>query len=305
MIVSDCYRMVVFLLKYTRMIFLLLALLLIMPGCSETPQSQIAATTLPVYQFTVRLCEGTGITVTRLVNESISCLHDYSLSVSQVKALEAAELTIISGAGLEESMEDALSKSDRIIDCSEGIAALPCEEHEHEHSEDGHHHEQDAHIWLAPQNAMIMARNIYKGLCDYAPEHRSTFEANLEVLLEELAALEQYGKEQLENLNSRELMTFHDGFGHFAQAFDLHIVRAIEEESGSEASAQELKELIGCVREHHLPALFTEKNGSVSAADIIAAETGAAVYALDMAMAGDDYFAAMYHNIDTIKEALG
>ena len=28
-------------------------------------------------------------------------------------------------------------------------------------------------------------------------------------------------------------------------------------------------------------------------------------FSLDMAMAGDSYFEAMYHNIDTIKEALG
>ena len=29
------------------------------------------------------------------------------------------------------------------------------------------------------------------------------------------------------------------------------------------------------------------------------------MYTLNMAMAGDDYFAAMYHNIQTIKEAMG
>ena len=68
---------------------------------------------------------------------------------------------------------------------------------------------------------------------------------------------------------------------------------------------KELKEMITLVREHQLPALFAERSGSVSAADIIARETGAAVYNLDMAMAGEDYFQAMYHNIDTIKEALG
>ena len=55
---------------------------------------------------------------------------------------------------------------------------------------------------------------------------------------------------------------------------------------------------------HLLPAIFTERSGSVSAASIIARETGVKVYQLDMAMAGDDYFAAMYHNIDTLKEAL-
>ncbi len=79
----------------------------------------------------------------------------------------------------------------------------------------------------------------------------------------------------------------------------------MEEESGSEASAQELKHLITLVRDHRLPAIFIETNGSVSAAEVIARETGAKVCTLDMAMGGDSYFDAMYHNINTLKEALG
>ena len=73
----------------------------------------------------------------------------------------------------------------------------------------------------------------------------------------------------------------------------------------NEASAAELKHLITLTREHGLPAVFTESSGSVSAAGVIAAETGADIFELDMAMSGDSYFAAMYRNIDTIKEALG
>ena len=44
---------------------------------------------------------------------------------------------------------------------------------------------------------------------------------------------------------------------------------------------------------------------SAAAAEIIAAETGAKIYTLDMAMAGDSYFTAMHHNINTLKGALG
>lgn len=292
--------------KQICLICVLLCLLSGLAGCGATEQAPIAATTLPVYQFTSRLCEGTGLTVTRLVTDSISCLHDYSLNVSQVKALESAQLTVISGAGLEESMEDILHKSGDIVDCSVGVPLLQCEEGEHDHEhEEGHHHEEDPHIWLDPQNAKVMVTNIYQGLCRYAPEHQEMFDANLSDLLQELDELETYGKETLKDLSCRELLTFHDGFGYFASAFDLEIVRAIEEESGSEASAQELKDMIHTVREHQLPAIFIECNGSVSAAQIISSETGAGVYSLDMAMAGDDYFEAMYHNIDTIKEALG
>ena len=100
------------------------------------------------------------------------------------------------------------------------------------------------------------------------------------------------------------MIPFHDGFSYFARSFGLTIVEAVEEESGSEASARELIHLIELVREHNLPAIFIEKNGSSSAASILSRETGAKVYTLDMAMSGSSYFDAMYHNIDTIKEAL-
>ena len=69
----------------------------------------------------------------------------------------------------------------------------------------------------------------------------------------------------------------------------MTILEAVEEESGSEASAAELIHLIEEVRHHELPAVFTEALGSVSAAQIIAAETGTDIYTLDMAMHGSSY----------------
>lgn len=268
---------------------------------SSADSGQIAATTLPVYEFTAMLCEGTGISVTRLVTEEVSCLHDYSLQTRQMRAIEGAEVLIISGGGLEEFLEDALNSAGSVIDASESIE-LHCG-HDHEH--EGHSHENDPHIWLSPENAKAMVHNICHGLMEQYPEHEDIFHENEEKLLEKLDALQAYGAEQLVSLSCRELITFHDGFGYLAEAFDLHILRAVEEESGSEAAASELKELIGMVEEHKLPAIFTEKSGSVSAASIISAETGVNVYTLDMAMSGDSYFDAMYHNIDTLKEALG
>ena len=288
--------------------FLLLLMLLSGCGAASVP-GQIAATTLPVYEFTARLCEGTPITVTRLVTEEVSCLHDYSLNVHQVKAAEAAEVIVISGAGLEEFLDDILVDT-TTIDASRNIELITPEEHHHDHGHteeaghEGHHHEEDPHIWLSPANARDMAFNIWEGLCSTYPDHAEQFTENLWSLSDDLDALAAYGHRQLADLSCRELITFHDGFSYLAQAFDLTILDAIEEESGSEASAKELIHLIEEVEYHDLPAIFTEKSGSVSAAGIIARETGCKSFALDMAMAGDSYFDAMYHNIDTIKEAL-
>lgn len=278
-------------------------------GCApKADYAPSAASTLPVWDFTSRLCQGTPLAVTRLVTEQVSCLHDYSLNVRQVKAAEAAQVVVISGAGLEDFLDDLLLDVPT-IDASQGIFLLHSdeahEEDEHHHEEDGHHHEEDPHIWLSPENAQVMAQNICDGLSRQYPDYEDTFRANLEDLLTQLEDLQSYGEEQLSGLQCRELIPFHDGFSYFAQAFHLTILESVEEESGSEASAKDLIHLTELVRTHDLPAIFTEVSGSDSAAQVIARETGCKVYALDMAMSGDSYFEAMYHNIDTIREALG
>ena len=283
--------------------------LLVLSGCAKPPAaSELAATTLPVWEFTSQLCRGTELQVTRLVTEQVSCLHDYSLNVRQVKAAEGADAVVISGAGLEDFLNDLLLDAP-VIDASGGIPLLCAQEEGHDdhdaHGGDGHHHEEDPHIWLSPSNAKVMAENICAGLSRQYPQYSDQFHENLAELTDRLVQLQQYGEKTLSRLKCRNLITFHDGFSYFAQAFDLTILEALEEESGSEASAKELIHLIEDVEDYRLPAIFTEVSGSTSAAEIIARETGCAVYALDMAMSGDSYFTAMYHNIDIIKEALG
>ena len=105
-------------------------------------------------------------------------------------------------------------------------------------------------------------------------------------------------------------MTFPDGFQYFAAAFDLELLKSIEEEEGSEASAAEIKEIVALIEEHDIPAIFTEKNGSDATAQAIARETGVAVYPLNMIMSGEGsgiqpYIDAMNANLQTIAQALG
>ena len=287
-------------------VLILVLLILLMSSCSKNENScEIVATTLPVYEFTTNITKDTPLSVGRLVTENVSCLHDYTLQVSQMRMIENAEVIILSGAGLEEFLEDALSSAHFTIDCSTNThiheGGHPHEDHEEDHS---HHHERDPHIWLSPENAAIMATNICEGLIKNYPQYSDVFQSNLNDLLLELEKLQDYGDHQLSEIACRELITFHDGFAYFAESFDLEILKAIEEESGSEASAAEIIALIDLIDAHRLPAVFTEKSGSDACAGIICAETGVGVYTLDMAMAGDSYFDAMYHNIDTIKEAL-
>ena len=277
----------------------LILLSLLLCGCGKDTDSQIVASTLPVYEFTGALCEGTGLSVSRLVTEEVSCLHDYTLQVTQMRAVESADVVILNGGGLEDFLDDILHNADRVIDASKDME-LSCG-HQHE----GHDHQHDPHFWLSPEKAKQMSQNIYTELCALYPNYQGQFTVNFTELLTKLNALQAYGEAELSNLKNRHLITFHDGFSYFAESFDLHILKAVEEESGSEASAKELIDIIDLVKGNKLTAIFTECNGSTAAAKVISAETGAKVYALDMAMAGDSYFDAMYNNIRTVKEALG
>ena len=286
-----------------RKLTLVICCLLLLCGChKQVSATQVVATTLPAYEFTKHLCSGTGIQVTQLITENVSCLHDYTLKTSQMQAVESAQAVVISGAGLEDFLEDILIQ-DKEIDASLGVDLLHevCE-HDHDHT---HSHENDPHIWLSPVNAKIMASNICNGLSQVFPQHKEAFTANLMTLHADLDRLQAYGEECLKSLSCRKLVTFHDGFAYFAQAFDLEVLKAVEEEAGSETTASELIEIIGLIRQQQLPAIFTESNGSTAAATIIARETGVKTYTLDMGMAGESYFDAMYRNIDVMKEALG
>lgn len=292
------------------LIFILIISTLLLSGCAKTGSTyDIVATTLPVYDFTSTLCDGTGLSVGRLITENVSCLHDYTLKVSQMRMIEDAEMIVISGAGLEIFLDDALSGAQHIVDASVNVPLHTGshnhhEDHHGDHHGDHHDHTYDPHIWLSTENAAMMATSICDALSERYPEFIDVFENNLHILLERLSKLQDYGNVQLESLNSRELITFHDGFAYFAESFDLTILKAIEEESGSEASAKEIVELVKLIESHSIPVIFTETNGSTACAGIVSTETGVPVHTLDMAMSGDSYFDAMYHNIDTIKETL-
>ena len=299
-----------------------LLLFVLLTGCGATQQTaseglQITTTTYPLYLFTNEVVQGVdGVSVTPMINQSVSCVHDYTLSIRDMKVLDQADLILLSGAGLEETMEDALAAANTpMIDCSQGIDLLTtCHHHDHDH--DGHEdhdhegEEPDPHIWLDPMRACQMIGNIAEGLSQTDPAHSETYHANAEAAVQAITEVYDELLPQLENLSCRDIITFHDGFSYFAEAFDLTILRAIEEESGSEASAKEVAEIMEEVKEHHLAAVFTEVNGATATAEMICRECGTAMYPLSMLMSGpaDGYGVARYlsvmtDNVETIREA--
>ena len=292
---------------------LVLALLLVLSACggqesAGTPADDaglsVVATTYPVYLLADAVIgEEAGVNLALMIDQSISCLHDYTLSVENMRLLDGADAVLLSGAGLEDFLDDALAAAGDLVqvDCSQGVDLLPSQE------DPG---ESDPHYWMDPARACQMVENLAQGLSQLLPESADAFAANAQAAQD--AILDAYAQEQeaLADLSCRELITFHDGFSYFAEAFDLTILRAIEEESGSEASAQEVSQILQEVESHSLPAIFTEKNGSDSTAQVIQRESGVAIYQLNLLMSGDKdtdglaaYIAGMDANVAVIQEA--
>lgn len=145
-------------------------------------------------------------------------------------------------------MEDVLRGKTR-IDISRNLDTLP--------GEDG----ADPHWWLDPMRYKQAAELAAQELGAQYPEFSDQISENLAAFCEKLSSLQDYGEQALSDLSCRQLVTFHDGFSYFADAFSLTIAAAMEVESGSEPSAKELEEIISIVEENQIPAVFTEVNG--------------------------------------------
>ena len=289
---------------------MLLSVLLLLPGCAQAPSGSsqeegltVLATTYPVYLFARTVAQGVeGVTVERLNTGSVSCLHDYTLSVDDMKKIEGADVIAMNGAGLEDFMDDALAASSAaVIDCSQGVALFENADHIHEEGDGGHDHGHwDPHYWMDPERAGQMVANLQNGLAQADPEHAPAYQENGQKAALLLSTWDSDIRDLLAEEGMPEitgLITFHDGFQYFAAAYDLPLLAAIEEEAGSEASAKEINEITALVKEKNIPVIFTEVNGSDATANAIARETGCTVAQLSMCMDGPDGALSNYGDV--------
>ncbi|MBP3314027.1 MAG: zinc ABC transporter substrate-binding protein [Oscillospiraceae bacterium] len=273
--------------KKTLFLLLIVALLLCACGQKQEKQVNIAASTRPMAQFASLLTEGTGLTVQPVVTEAVSCLHDYTLSVAQMKTLEQAEVVILSGGDTDAFLQHATKGNKWVVDASRAVSLW----------------EDDPHYWLDPVCVKQMVTGLAQELSNIYPQHKDAFVKNLVALNEKLDDLVAKRDSILAGISMQGLVTFHDGFRYFARFAGTEVLAALEEEHGSEVSAKDLENIILLVKNQQIPVIFVEENGSDNAAKTVAKETGATILTLSMCMGTEDYFSAMEQNLETLKEA--
>ena len=98
-----------------RIIPLLLALALVLTGCgggsstdTDNARLRVVTTTYPIYLFASALTRDVdGVVVERLDTGSTSCLHDYTLSVNDMKKLAHAQVTAASEVARASSIKSS------------------------------------------------------------------------------------------------------------------------------------------------------------------------------------------------------
>jgi ABC-type Zn uptake system ZnuABC Zn-binding protein ZnuA len=192
------------------------------------------------------------------------------------------------------------------------------EEHsDEEHAEEagGHAHEHaegDPHFWLDVGHAEHYVEVIRDTLVEADPDGAEEYEANAEEYLATLGELDGYIAEQAESIpeENRKLVTTHEAFAYFAEAYGFELEGSIIQNPEAEPSSREVAEVVTRIEDENIPAVFTEPQFSGGLADTIAQEADVEVYELysDTLVedeTGDTYEAMMRTNIDRLVEGLG
>ena len=294
---------------------LLLALLLLsLSGCGAAAEDiSVMATFYPVYVLAENVLDGVeGVSLSSMTPPSTGCLHDYQLLTSDMRALAKAQALLINGAGMEAFLDDVTGQFPNltVIDCSLDVDLIAEEEDEEaDHDHDHDHGEYNAHIWLAPENAVQMVKNLRDGLSALLPDQAEHIAANADAYIARLSALDAELRTAIEPLPRKEIVTFHEAFPYFARAYGLEVAAVVALEPDEPVSPRMLKEVIEKVKAAGNPPLFSEPQYENAALRTVAMETGAPVYELDPRVTGDGaktaYEDVMRGNLAVLKEALG
>jgi zinc transport system substrate-binding protein len=239
--------------------------------------------------------------------------HTYEPKPSQMKEVSKADIYFTIGVEFEHNWMPKFADQNKkmeIANVSHGIKRLPMEEHsheeeyehghnehehhkhdhnahhdkhghtEHEHEEHGHdQHEYeglDPHVWTAPSNVRIIAKNIYNELLAHDKANESYYKANYEKFLEHINDTDKTIKTILLDVDTgSKFMVFHPAWGYFAN--DYGLTQLAIEAGGKNPKPKQVMRLIEEAKHEGVKAVFTAPEFSEKVAKQIAKEVGVPV----------------------------
>lgn len=293
---------------------------LTLSGCATTSAEDdspvVVATTTMLGSVVGDIAECAGGTAETLMPVGVDP-HDFSASSEQVAHMATAQLVVINGLELEGGLTDAIASAEgegaQVMEVASLIDPLPFGEASDSDSSESD--SLDPHFWNDVSRMATVATLVGNKLAEVTGN--DAYADCGDTVHDALELTDQEVRDILSVIPAerRVLVTDHDAFGYFADAYDFEIAGVVVPGGSTlaEASSQELAALVQVIQEKSVPAIFSNIALSSALADTIAAEAGTsievvALYVGSVGSAGsgaENYADMMITNAQLIADALG
>ena len=259
-----------------------IVLLLVTAACGAAASSasppgepiRVVATTTVLGDL-VAQAGGTAVSVTSLVPKGGE-VHTFDPTPSDLRAVSDADLIVMNGLGLDHWLDKVISDSGvgapvvRVAEDLDGVPYLKGEE-EGEAS--------NPHLWLNVKYAIKYVERIRDGLVTLDPARADAIGASSAAYVGKLETLDAWVMERIGSIppENRVIVSFHEAFPYFAEAYGLTIVGTIVDAPGQDPSAGEIASLVDAIRESGAKAVFGEVQFSPELVETVAQEAGVVV----------------------------
>jgi zinc/manganese transport system substrate-binding protein len=281
-----------------------------LPVAAQTGEKLKVVATFSILGDMVRNVGGERVEVTILVGPNGDA-HVYSPTPADGRRLTEAKIVFTNGLKFE-GWIDRLVKSSGTeavkIEAAKGVKPLKGEEGGHDHG-----YGDDPHAWQSIGNAKIYVANIRDALIAADPVGKEAYEANAAAYLKQLDELEAEVKSLVAGIpaDRRRIITSHDAFRYFEDAYGIDFVSPQGVSTDSEASAKDVARIIQQIKREKIAAVFVENVSDARLMERIAKETGVKVGSKVYSDALSEpngpagtYIGMMRHNIRAFSAAL-
>lgn len=263
----------------------------------QTEKFKIVTSFYPIYGMVANLTQNAqNVELTNMTQTNVGCLHDYTLTTSDMRKLEDANVLVQNGLGLEEFMDKIIQTYPnlKIINSSEEVTNILTE-----------NEQNNPHIWTSIQNYTQQVQTIAQKLIECNPENASIYQTNCKQYLQKLQELQDNYKEQV-NLKGQKAICLNEALTYLAEELEMDVTTVQTNHEESTLSADSLKDLIRKMQNENIQIILIDKEDNTQNAETLANETGAKIYKLDSAMSGsgnlDDYLSSMENNLEILKQ---
>ncbi|EOD79043.1 Zinc ABC transporter, periplasmic-binding protein ZnuA [Grimontia indica] len=261
-----------------------IALMLFFPAVASAQPNLV--TTIKPLGLIANDIAGSHANVEVLLPDSASP-HDYALKPSDLKKISSADAVFWVGPELELFLEKLLSDADNAVRLTSypGMPVRYFEEGSHGHDDHDHHDHShdgiDGHIWLGPDQSIVIAQAVKDKLSKIDPENAKAYEDNYTAFKAELEQVKLELQTRLSAFNNKGYFLFHDAYGYFEDAFKLSPLGHLTINPDRKPGAKTLVAIRGAIKEGKAQCVFSEPQFNPAMVSTLVKGTDTKVLVLD------------------------